>query len=100
MSCTILSAHSIRKSAEMARATAMALLLVASPAVAQSDTAQSKKEGETLAIGETFTIQSKALGETRRINVYLPPTYADSSSKRFPVLYMPDGGLAEDFLHV
>lgn len=84
----------------MARATALALLLVASPAVAQSDTAQSKPAAAALAIGETFTIQSKVLGETRRINVYLPPPYADSSGKRFPVLYMPDGGLAEDFLHV
>ena len=53
-----------------------------------------------LVIGETFTLQSKTLSETRRINVYLPPGYADSQGKRFPVLYMPDGGLAEDFLHV
>jgi predicted alpha/beta superfamily hydrolase len=53
-----------------------------------------------LAIGETFTLQSKVLGETRRINVYLPPGYAEAPDKRFPVLYMPDGGLAEDFLHV
>jgi len=53
-----------------------------------------------LAIGETFTLQSKALGEPRRINVYVPPGYAESADKRLPVLYMPDGGLAEDFLHV
>jgi predicted alpha/beta superfamily hydrolase len=53
-----------------------------------------------LVIGETFTIDSKILGETRRINVYLPPAYAASSSARLPVLYMPDGGMAEDFLHV
>ncbi len=53
-----------------------------------------------LAIGETFTLQSKALNETRRINVYLPAGYAEAPDKRFPVLYMPDGGLAEDFLHV
>jgi len=76
-----------------------ALLLLASPAVAQSD-ARSQPTATALTIGETFTIQSKALGEARRINVYLPPPYADSSGKRFPVLYMPDGGLAEDFLHV
>jgi predicted alpha/beta superfamily hydrolase len=43
-------------------------------------------------------LPSAALGETRRINVYLPPAYADSA--RLPVLYMPDGGLGEDFLHV
>ena len=53
-----------------------------------------------LVIGDTYTLQSKVLGETRRINVYLPPGYADAPDKRFPVLYMPDGGLAEDFLHV
>lgn len=52
-----------------------------------------------LVIGETFQIESKVLGEMRRINVYLPPGYADSDT-RMPVLYMPDGGLAEDFLHV
>lgn len=53
-----------------------------------------------LCIGETFTLPSKILGETRRLNVYLPPVYRDSATVRLPVLYMPDGGLAEDFLHV
>ncbi|HEX8163952.1 MAG TPA: alpha/beta hydrolase-fold protein [Pyrinomonadaceae bacterium] len=53
-----------------------------------------------LVIGETFTVESKALNETRRINVYAPPGYAESASARLPVLYMPDGGIAEDFLHV
>lgn len=53
-----------------------------------------------LAIGDTFTIASKILGETRRINVYAPPAYAQSSTLKLPVLYMPDGGLGEDFLHV
>ena len=53
-----------------------------------------------LAIGDTFTIQSKILGETRRINVYLPPAYFASPDARLPVLYMPDGGMGEDFLHV
>jgi predicted alpha/beta superfamily hydrolase len=53
-----------------------------------------------LIIGETFTIESKILGETRRINVYLPPDYTKTPNTRLPVLYMPDGGIAEDFLHV
>jgi predicted alpha/beta superfamily hydrolase len=55
---------------------------------------------EPLVIGETFKIESKAVGETRRINVYLPPGYGEVPDSRFPVLYMPDGGIAEDFLHV
>jgi uncharacterized protein len=53
-----------------------------------------------LVIGETFSIESKAVGETRRINVYIPPGYAASPETRLPVLYMPDGGIAEDFIHV
>ena len=53
-----------------------------------------------LIIGDTFTIDSKILDETRRINVYTPPGYAESQDARVPVLYMPDGGIAEDFLHV
>jgi predicted alpha/beta superfamily hydrolase len=32
--------------------------------------------------------------------VYLPDVYVDSSALRLPVLYMPDGGMREDFLHV
>src|SRR5260370_23213965 len=53
-----------------------------------------------LVIGDTFTIESKILGETRRINVYVPPGYRESQDVQVPVLYMPDGGMAEDFLHV
>lgn len=53
-----------------------------------------------LVIGDTFTIDSRTLGETRRINVYLPPGYKESPTVRAPVLYMPDGGMAEDFLHI
>ncbi|HKS58756.1 MAG TPA: alpha/beta hydrolase-fold protein [Steroidobacteraceae bacterium] len=71
-----------------------ALCLLASGAL------HAAEQAAPLVIGETFTLQSKVLSETRRINVYLPPGYADAPDKRFPVLYMPDGGLAEDFLHV
>ena len=53
-----------------------------------------------LVIGESFTIDSRILGETRRINVYLPSGYNASPASRVPVLYMPDGGMGEDFLHV
>jgi predicted alpha/beta superfamily hydrolase len=53
-----------------------------------------------LAIGETFTISSSGLGEVRRINVYRPPGHTVDSGPPLPVLYMPDGGMAEDFLHI
>lgn len=60
----------------------------------------SGERAEPLAFGETFSIVSKILGETRRINVYVPPGYQESAETHLPVLYMPDGGMAEDFLHV
>jgi uncharacterized protein len=53
-----------------------------------------------LTVGDTFTIESKTLGERRRINVYAPPPYTQSTNLRLAVLYMPDGGIGEDFLHV
>src|SRR5262249_20910449 len=49
---------------------------------------------------QTFTLESKVLGETRRINVYTPPGHGDASGVTYPLLYMPDGGDAEDFPHV
>ncbi|WP_262386183.1 alpha/beta hydrolase [Hymenobacter sp. BT491] len=62
--------------------------------------ARAQERPAPLAIGQTFTLPSAALGETRRINVYLPPGYTDSAAAPLPVLYMPDGGMKEDFLHV
>jgi len=70
------------------------LSVVASPA------ASAQTSPAPLVIGQTFTLPSAVLHETRRINVYMPPGYADSANVRLPVLYMPDGGLGEDFLHV
>ncbi len=49
---------------------------------------------------ETFAVPSAVLGETRRINVFTPPGYDPSGTAAYPVLYMPDGGLGEDFPHV
>jgi predicted alpha/beta superfamily hydrolase len=77
-----------------------AALLAADMGTAHAQAAAPGTAATPLAIGQTFTLESKALGETRRINVYLPSAYIDSATVRLPVLYMPDGGLAEDFLHV
>ncbi len=71
----------------------------AAPLMAAEPTAQTAA-ASPLVIGETFTIQSKALGETRRINVYRPRPWGLDPKTPLPVLYMPDGGIGEDFLHV
>lgn len=65
------------------------------PIVAQTAAAQ-----EPVPPHETFTLASATLGEARRINVYTPPGYAADGTARFGVLYMPDGGVEEDFPHV
>jgi predicted alpha/beta superfamily hydrolase len=78
---------------------AAALSCLAAPVLAQ-DRSVTASPVAALTFGQTFTIDSRVLGETRRINVYAPPIYADSPAVRLPVLYMPDGGMAEDFLHV
>ena len=79
--------------------TLAAAICIATPALAQVD-ARGASPAAPLVMGETFTIRSKTLDETRRINIYFPPVYKDSASVRLPVLYMPDGGMGEDFLHV
>jgi predicted alpha/beta superfamily hydrolase len=78
---------------------ALAAALLPRPATAQSP-ASTPPAASPLAIGETFTLDSKVLGETRRINIFLPTVYGTPPEGPVPVLYMPDGGLAEDFLHV
>jgi uncharacterized protein len=78
-----------------------AFLITAFAALAHAQTRPASGErAAALTFGETFTINSRILGETRRINVYFPPGYQESAGTRLPVLYMPDGGMAEDFLHV
>lgn len=77
----------------------VAIAFLASSTIVQDGGARAS-ESAPLAVGETFTVESKILGEVRRINVYLPAAYSASADTRLPVLYMPDGGIAEDFLHV
>jgi uncharacterized protein len=55
--------------------------------------------GRPIVIGRSYTLPSKLLGGERRINVYLPPGYSDAK-RSFPVLYLLDGGEAEDFHHI
>jgi predicted alpha/beta superfamily hydrolase len=50
-------------------------------------------------IAQAYTLPSTILGQTRRINVYLPPSYA-KGGQRYPVLYLLDGGVEEDFVHI
>lgn len=48
---------------------------------------------------ESLTITSKFVNEDRIINIWTPPNYSKSNDS-LPVLYMPDGGVKEDFPHI
>ena len=52
-----------------------------------------------IVMGQGYEIASQVLGETRRLNIYLPPGY-DAPGKRLPVLYLIDGGVDQDFPHI
>ena len=57
--------------------------------------------GEPVAIGTAYPLESRVLGETRPINVRLPASYAaDGEPRRYPVLYLLDGGADQDFPHI
>ena len=71
---------------------ASCMLLVA---CAQQGTAVSP-----LIIGESLVFDSVVLGEQRRLNVYLPEGYDRSDDKTYPVIYVLDGSMDEDFIHV
>ncbi len=48
---------------------------------------------DDITIGVSREMQSQVLNESRRISIYLPDSYQDSSSyRRYPVLYLRDGG--------
>lgn len=53
-----------------------------------------------ITIGQTFVLTSKILDEPRRINVFTPTRYGQPVKTPLPVIYMPDGGMNEDFLHI
>ncbi len=49
-----------------------------------------------VSIGSQYTIRSEILGADRNITAYLPASY-DASEKKYPVLYLVDGGVAQDY---
>ena len=52
-----------------------------------------------IVIGEQRVVTSKSLGDAREINVWLPHSYA-GSTRTYPVLYLIDGALDQDFHYI
>jgi hypothetical protein len=51
---------------------------------------------QLLTIGETVTLE--ALGQSRAVNIILPPDYAAEPDKRWPVIYQLDGAMKQDLM--
>lgn len=54
---------------------------------------------EAITFGQSYELRSEVLDENRVINVLLPGEYADSTQKNYPVVYLLDGAVNEDFFH-
>lgn len=74
------------------RALALAVALAGAPALAEPG-------AQPIVLGESYQVPSAVMGAGRTINVYLPAGY-DKGDKRYPVLYLIDGGVDQDFVHV
>ena len=75
------------------------LLFITSYATAQNKLTEVVSK-TPLSIGETVSIHSKILDEQRTLNIYLPYSYSQDSLKTYPVIYLLDGSIDEDFIHI
>ena len=63
-------------------------------------TQTSQASQEVVALGEIHTLNSTALGERRQLNIYFPPGYGEKPDAKYPVIYLLDGAVHEDYHHV
>ena len=70
-------------------------LAVPSPSAAEAP------QGTPIAIGTSHALTSTVLKGDREINIHLPASYAAAKEpRRYPVLYVLDGGVDQDFVHI
>lgn len=55
--------------------------------------------GDPIQFGTAYTLDSVVLKEKRHLNILLPASYADGK-RSYPVLYLIDGGVKEDWFHI
>lgn len=75
------------------------ILLICSVLLGLSGLVSAQKGNvKPLTIGEIRTLKSKILNEDRILNIYLPQNF--TKAKSYPVIYLLDGSMNEDFIHV
>jgi len=75
------------------------MVLVSSKVTSQAESEKVIRK-HPLIIGETHNFYSEVLRKNRDLNIYLPYGYSPDSAKTYPVVYLLDGSMDEDFLHV
>ncbi|VXB51747.1 Esterase [Flavobacterium sp. 9AF] len=60
----------------------------------------SQENKKSLNIGETVSLYSDILSQNRILNIYLPEGYTQNDTITYPVIYLLDGSMNEDFMHV
>lgn len=68
-------------------------LTIASPLFSQNNT-------KPLVFGNSEVFHSNILKEDRNINIYLPEEFNPTDATKYPVIYILDGGVEEDFFHI
>ncbi|MCD2260823.1 alpha/beta hydrolase [Psychroserpens luteolus] len=80
--------------------TLIALIISTIACQIHAQTPISETSKAVLSIGEKVILDSKILNENRTLNIYLPHSYVQDSLKTYPVIYLLDGSIDEDFLHI
>lgn len=69
-------------------------------ALVSINTAFAQSTSKPIELGITDFIKSEILDETRTINIYLPEEYNPNDTISYPIIYIIDGGVDEDFIHL
>ncbi len=83
---------------KMLKTVLLTACLLTPPAVFAAETLK-PGAGEAIQFGTSYVLESKLLSEKRRINILLPASYG-TGDQRYPVLYLIDGGVKEDWFHI
>lgn len=76
------------------------LLFSLSPLLCIAQDIPDKISESEFSIGKSIQIQSTLLGEARDLNIYLPSNYETNKDQSYPVIYLLDGSIDEDIIHI
>lgn len=64
------------------------------------DVMEKSIQSKAFTIGDVIEINSKILNEDRTLNIFLPISYNPDSTNSYPVIYLLDGSIDEDIIHM